>query len=135
VEIFYATGYTPYPTIRGDQRLPHERDNSLARSPRLRSARQTVRVEHATDVLKLIHALKDDGFVIAALEQSPSSVTLSTYRAGRNLRFAARRRSPWYYARAPTRVRRHAEIPMVGHKESFNVSVAAGIALYGLTTP
>lgn len=67
-----------------------------------------------------------------ALEQSASSTELNTFRPP--TRFALLLGEEVYGIEPDILARcdHIVEIPMRGAKESFNVSVAAGIALYGL---
>lgn len=134
VEALYATGYTPYPTIPGDNRLPHERDKLTRQIAKTAlGAEQTVPVSYVADPFQLITDLRRKGYTIAALEQSPTSVSLATYKRPENLALLLGEEvhgiTPELLAACDVTL----EIPMVGHKESFNVSVATGIALYALS--
>ncbi len=133
VTTFYATGYTPYPIIPGDTRLPHVRDKLTRHIAKTAlGAERTVPVEHALDVLAVLKHYRDQGFTVAALEQSESSVMLPGYRAPKKLALILGEEvhgvAPELLALCDVTL----EIPMRGRKESFNVSVAAGIAMYAL---
>ncbi len=135
VEACYATGYTPYPTLPRDSRLPHEREKLTRQIAKTAlGAELTVRVEHAEDATELLQSLKSGGYTIAALEQSPVSIPLPVYRSPHKLALLLGEEvhgiTPELLAACDVTL----EIPMVGRKESFNVSVATGIALYALTT-
>ena len=135
VEVFYATGYTPYPTIKNDARLPHERER-LTRyiAKTALGAELSVPIEHMATCTELIKSLKSQGFTIVALEQSPTSVPLSAYTPSDKIALLLGEEvhgiAPELQAQSDVIL----EIPMAGRKESFNVSVAAGIALSALTT-
>lgn len=134
VEAFWATGYTPYPTLAGDQRLPHERDKLTRQIAKTAlGAEQTVSIRHEEDPLAVVAAYKQQGCQIVALEQTPTAVLLPDYRPPQKLVLVLGEEvhgvPPELLAACDTAL----EIPMHGHKESFNVSVAAGIALYALT--
>ena len=134
VSEFYATGYTPYPTIAFDARLPHERDKLTRQIAKTAlGAEKTVPVQHDDDVTILLQSFRSKGYTIAALEQSPKSVPLPGYKPATNTALLL---GEEIHGITPELLRLcdvTLEIPMIGHKESFNVSVAAGIALYALT--
>jgi len=131
----YTTGYTPYPTLPGDMRLPHVREKLTRQIAKTAlGAEQHVPVEYGEDPMTLIRRLSGDGFTIAALEQSADSIALSAYQPPAKLALLLGEEvhgiTPELLALCDVTL----EIPMGGRKESFNVSVAAGIALYALTT-
>lgn len=135
VTAFYATGYTPYPTVPNDSRLPHERDKLTKQIGKTAlGAEQTVATTHVDDIAQLLQQLKAEGYTIAALEQSPTSILLSSYKPADKIALLLGEEvhgiTPELLAECDDTL----EIPMSGRKESFNVSVAAGIALYALTT-
>jgi 23S rRNA (guanosine2251-2'-O)-methyltransferase len=134
VDKLYVTGYTPYPAAANDGRLPHERlklTRQIAKTAL--GAEQTVPTEHAGEIKTLLDSLKASGYAIVALEQSATSIPLNAYKPEGNVALLLGEEvhgiTPELLARCDTTL----EIPMVGHKESFNVSVATGIALYALT--
>jgi tRNA G18 (ribose-2'-O)-methylase SpoU len=135
VATFYATGYTPYPTVPNDRRLPHERDKLTKQiSKTALGAEQTIAINHADDVVQLLQQLKADGYTLAALEQSPSSILLPSYQPAGKLALLLGEEVHGITTELLVQCDDTLEIPMRGRKESFNVSVAAGIALYALTT-
>ena len=128
------SGYTPYPTIAHDSRLPHIRDKLTAQIHKTAlDAENLVPFEYQET--PNISKLKTEGYAIIGLEQDMRSVSLAEYRPP--ARFAlwlgeeVEGMKPEERALCDTLV----EIPMQGKKESFNVSVATGIALYGLSYP
>lgn len=134
VEKVFATGYTPYPTVARDTRLPHEREKLTRQIAKTAlGAEQSVPVEHADDPLEVITALKAQGYKVAALEQSPTSTNLADYKPPTKLALLLGEEvhgiTPELLATCDATL----EIPMNGRKESFNVSVATGIALYALS--
>ena len=74
------------------------------------------------------------GYRIVALEQAPTSVNLSQYQPPDKLVLLLGEEVHGIPAETLALVDDIIEIPMYGQKESFNVSVATGIALYALTT-
>ena len=77
--------------------------------------------------------LQANGYRIAALEQAENSINLADYRAPEKLALLLGEEVYGVPAELLRQVDDIVEIPMRGQKESFNVSVAAGIALYELT--
>jgi len=130
----YCTGYTPYPTLVRDTRLPHIRDKLTAQIHKTAlGAETTMPVTHADDILPVLDRLARDGYHIIALEQAPNSIKLPDFIPKSNkiallLGEEVQGTPQDLLARCGTII----EIPMIGRKESFNVSVAAGIALYGI---
>lgn len=130
----FLTGYTPYPEIAGDTRLPHIRQQITNRIHKTAlGAEKTLLTEHMPDPHHIFTHLKEAGYHIVALEQHPGSIKLDTFSAKTSIALLLGEEvhgiTPELLAMCDTIV----EIPMRGHKESFNVSVAAGIALYELS--
>lgn len=77
--------------------------------------------------------LRADGYRIVALEQSPSSIILRDYIAPSKLVLVLGEEVHGVPPELLQQCDDTIEIPMHGQKESFNVSVAAAIALYELS--
>ena len=127
------SGYSPYPTISDDTRLPHL---SAALSKKINKtalgAESLVPYEYAqTPPLK---ELRDSGYVIVGLEQDTSSVPLSEYKPAHKIALLLGEEVEGISRDLVSQCDVLVEIPMYGKKESYNVSVAAGIALYRLTS-
>ncbi len=135
IQKVYLTGYTPYPTQKDDARLPHLRQKLTAQIHKTAlGAEITMPTEYRETVDGLLHELKHDGFELVALEQSPRSVYLpeftpNGYKVALLLGEEVHGITPELLELCDHIV----EIPMRGKKESFNVSVAAGISLYELS--
>lgn len=129
----YLTGYTPYPKIPGDTRLPHisEKLHSQIHKTAL-GAECTVALEHHPDVKSILLKLKKTGYVVAALEQNSDSILLSAYIPPGRLALVIGEEVQGVDTDLLKLCDVILEIPMRGKKKSFNVSVAAGIALYQL---
>lgn len=87
--------------------------------------------------LRLICKLKKSGYKVYALERSPQSIPYYKIKTRPNSKIAlvvgneVNGLSPAVLCAADKIL----EIPMLGKKESLNVSVAFGIALFGLRFP
>lgn len=126
------SGYTPYPKIIGDTRLPHIAEKLHAQIHKTAlDAEMLVPFEYHEK--PDIHALKKAGYTIVGLEQDPKSVSLPSYRTPEKLVLILGEEVQGIPKELLDQCDAIIEIPMVGKKESFNVSVAAGIALFHLS--
>ena len=95
-------------------------------------AEEWVPWEHQKQTLRLIKKLKREGVTIVALETEKQASRLPDFKPKYPLALVVGNEveglSPKVLAAADAVVK----IPMVGQKESLNVFVAAGVALYGL---
>lgn len=134
VQTLYTSGYTPYPTIAGDTRLPHIRDKLTKQiSKTALGAEQTVTTLFSEDVASILTHLKQQGYRVAALEQSERSIMLPSYKRPPKLALLLGEEVHGITPELLALCDDILEIPMQGRKESFNVSVATGIALYALS--
>ena len=127
------SGYTPYPTMSGDTRLPHISEKLTAQIHKTAlGAEALVPFEHQD--IPNIQSLKAAGFTIVGLEQDQRSVILSSYRPPEKIVLLLGEEVEGIEQSLRDKCDDLIEIPMHGKKESYNVSVATGIALYALTT-
>lgn len=125
------SGYTPYPTLTNDTRLPHIRDKLTAQIHKTALGAETMVPFDYTEQPN-VAMFKQQGYRIVALEQSPSSITLRDYATPDKLVLVLGEEVHGIPQGLLAQCQDTLEIPMYGKKESFNVSVAAGIALYVL---
>lgn len=125
------TGYTPYPTSDRDARLPHlaEKITKQINKTAL-GATASVPFEHHDNLLTWIDS---NTLPLVALEQAADSTVLSDFMPPAEFVLVLGEEVHGIPAELLSRCQSIVEIPMRGQKESFNVSVAAGIALYALT--
>lgn len=125
------TGYTPYPTYSGDRRLPHLAEKITRQIHKTALGAETIVPFRYFETIDEFLALNTHPII--ALEQAPGSIPLDTYQSPPAFALLLGEEvdgiAPDLLAQCDTIV----EIPMKGKKESFNVSVAAGIALYILS--
>lgn len=126
------SGYTPYPKTKSDTRLPHiaEKLHKQIHKTAL-GAEEIVPFEYH-EILDL-QALSDTGYRIVGLEQAPNSIALSDYKKFDKTALLLGEEVEGISSDLIAQCDDIIEIPMKGIKESFNVSVAAGIALYKLS--
>lgn len=128
------SGYTPYPLAKDDTRLPHiSRKLSDQIHKTALGAEQIVPFEYQE--LPDITALKAAGYTIVGLEQDERSIILPRYTTPAKVVLLLGEEVKGITDDLREVCDDLIEIPMAGKKESFNVSVATGIALYALTTP
>lgn len=130
----FFTGYTPFPFDSNDtSRLPHiaqKLDKQISKTAL--GAEKTVPWERSQELEPVLQSLQSDGYTIVALEQAPTSIPLNAYDALDKLALIVGREVEGVEPEVLALCDDIVEIPMVGKKESFNVSVAAAIALYQL---
>jgi 23S rRNA (guanosine2251-2'-O)-methyltransferase len=93
---------------------------------------EMVEWEYKKEVTEVIQELKEQNFEIIALEQSSDSVSLSSYKPKGNFALIVGNEVEGVSKVALELSNTVLEIPMQGKKESLNVSVSTGIALYKL---
>jgi 23S rRNA (guanosine2251-2'-O)-methyltransferase len=133
VEKVFLSGYTPYPEAKNDDRLPHLRQkNSLQIHKTALGAENYIAWERIPDIAECLSKIKDEGFVTIALEQTPKAQQLVGLKVSEPVALVVGNEVTGLEANVLKKIKTHVKIPMSGHKESFNVAVAAAIALYHL---
>lgn len=125
-----CSGYTPYPVLEHDTRLPHIRDKITSGIHKTALGAETMlQISH---VESLDEWLAQNSLPIVALEQTPDSITPRQFTPPAAFALLLGEEvhgiEPQYLEQCVAAI----EIPMRGKKESFNVSVATGIALYAI---
>lgn len=126
------SGYTPYPRLERDTRLPHISEKLTAQIHKTALGAETI-VPFEYQEESDITALKEAGYRIVGLEQDARSTLLTRYEAPHKIALVLGEEVHGIPADVLAQCEDILEIPMKGKKESFNVSVAAGIALYQLS--
>jgi len=124
-------GTTPYPELQDDTRLPHQRRKQTAQIAKTAlGAEQKPIYSYVSDYEELLQLIGN--LPIYSLEQTNSSVELGMDIKHPEFALVVGNEvsgvSPILIDASISTL----EIPMAGQKESFNVSVATGIALYAL---
>lgn len=133
IETVYLSGYTPYPEHAQDDRLPHLRrkiHDQIAKTSL--GAEVSQKWMYADDLDGIIDSLRKEGYTIAGLEQSAESVRLPDYAPTEKIALLLGNEVHGIDQQLLRSLDVVVEIPMFGSKESFNVTVAAGMALYHL---
>jgi 23S rRNA (guanosine2251-2'-O)-methyltransferase len=132
VKKIVLSGYTPYPRIKNDPRLPHISDKLTSQIHKTALHAEEIVPFEYREVLDL-NAFKKEGYRLVALEQAENSVLLSDYTIPEKIALLIGEEVHGIEPELLAQCEDIVEIPMQGQKESFNVSVATGIALYALT--
>lgn len=135
VKSVYLTGYTPYPTRSGDTRLPHLAQKIERQISKTALGAEKSLGEHLEDIDELISELKNNGYLVSALEQADSSLDLRSFVAPDKIALVVGREVEGVEPEVLEQCDQILEIPMKGSKESFNVAQAAAMALYQLSSP
>lgn len=134
VEAVWLTGYTPYPAVEKDNRLPHEASKLTKQINKTAlGAENYVTWYYRKEIMPLLDELSSYGFELAALEQSDSSVDLPSFKPPQRIVLIVGREVEGIESEIMNRTDVTIEIPMAGQKESYNVAVAGAMALYHLT--
>lgn len=123
VSRIYLTGYTPTPIDRFGRARKDIAKASLG-------AEKTIPWEHISRIGPLLAKLKKEGALCVAIEQDKKSVDYKTVRPAPCTAFILGNEVNGLPRAVLTAVQVIAEIPMWGEKESLNVSVAVGVALF-----
>lgn len=126
------SGYTPYPKLDKDTRLPHISLKLTSQIQKTALGAETI-VPFEYQETPNIAALKQSGYRIVGLEQDTQSIPLSSYSSPEKIALILGEEVHGIPSELLEQCEDILEIPMVGKKESFNVSVAAGIAMYQLS--
>lgn len=129
------SGYTPYPMIKQDPRLPHiarKLDQQISKTAL--GAEKLVAFEYSNDIVVTLADLERQKIRLCALEQAKDSINIRNYKAPKKLALILGEEVSGISQNLIDICEDIIEIPMKGQKESFNVSVAAGIALFCLTS-
>jgi 23S rRNA (guanosine2251-2'-O)-methyltransferase len=132
IEKIHATGYTPF-TVTKNSVLPHilkNMKNSIHKTAL--GAEDKLPVVYEPDVLELISFYKNKDYEIIALEQNKKSKNIVNFKAQRPIAIILGEEVNGVSDELLNLVDQIIELPMLGMKESFNVSVATGIMLFEL---
>lgn len=132
IQKIILSGYTPYPKTKPDTRLPHVAEKLHAQIHKTALGAEEIVPFEYQESPNLV-ALTADGYRIVGLEQDDTSIPLQNYVTPGKVALILGEEVQGIPAELLRQCEDILEIPMVGQKESFNVSVAAGIALYQLS--
>lgn len=93
-------------------------------------AEKTILSEHYEDIGTLIKKYKSDGYTVIAIEQSDKAIDYKKVEKKEKMFFIVGNEVDGLAQEILEQVDIVAQVPMRGEKESLNVSVAGGIALF-----
>lgn len=133
IDEVFLSGYTPYPAMKNDPRLPHiqERVSQSIHKTAL-GAEESAKWRHFDSLGDCVHQLKAGGYEIAALEQTDDAQELAGYSAAADVALVVGNEITGLEEDELKQIAVRLKIPMLGRKESFNVAAAAAMALYHL---
>jgi len=123
VSKIFLAGYTPCPLDK------FKRQNKEIAKTAL-GAEKTVEWKHVDDIFQLLETLKKSGFQIIAIEQSENSVDYKDVELKEKNAFLFGSEIGGVSKQILEKCDVIAEIPMLGKKESLNVSVSVGVAMF-----
>lgn len=129
VDEIILSGYTPVPP-RKDALYLTDADKALRKTAL--GAEEYVPWKKYASLTRVLNRLKEDGYAVIALEQNDGSIDYRTYRSvkSNNIALIVGNEVEGVDAKILKRCDAVIEIPMHGKKNSLNVAVATGIALY-----
>jgi len=130
VSKIFLTGYTPLPYNFQKEVYPTVAQKMIAKTAL--GAEKTVSWEKAGNVAQLFGKLKKEGVMIIALEQAKTSVCIDKFKPIFPCALILGNEVKGIDKKILKKTDAIVEIPMRGKKESLNVSVAAGIAIYSI---
>jgi len=119
----FLVGYTPTPIDRFGRVQSEISKTSLGAS-------ETVAWESVDTSVAVIAKLQAEGFTAVAIEQSPAAISLKDFVVPEQVVYIMGSEVTGVTAETLDAVDQVVDIPMLGAKESLNVSVAAGIVMY-----
>ncbi len=129
----WVSGYTPYPAIEDDDRLPHVVKRATTQIAKTAlGAEMVINVKHFESIDDALLFAKSKKYRILALEQSPQSRDLTKFELDGDCILLLGNEVDGLSVDTLAKVDTVLEISMHGTKESFNVSVASAIALFSL---
>lgn len=130
----YLTGYTPSPAGENDVNKSYAYFSQAQKmiSKTALGAENNVPWQKEKNISRLIKKLKNEGIKIIALEQCERSINYHEFRTASRIAIIVGNEIKGIDPRILNQCDTVIEIPMRGKKKSLNVSVALGIAAYGV---
>ncbi|HDO23771.1 MAG TPA: TrmH family RNA methyltransferase [bacterium] len=119
----FLTGYTPAPVDSFNRERKEIHKTALG-------AEKFIEWEKTGDIGKLIKKLRKEGVCVVAVEQSPKAIDYKKFKPKFPLAIILGNEVRGLSKKVLEKCGAIAQIPMCGKKESLNIAVAAGIALY-----
>jgi len=125
IDKIYLTGYTPAPLDRFGRKRGDIHKSALG-------AEEYVKWESKKSLSAILRSLRREGFQTIAIEQDEKSIDYKKVKLKSKNAFIVGTEVTGIPKKVLEKCDIIAEIPMQGKKESLNVSVATGVALFGI---
>jgi 23S rRNA (guanosine2251-2'-O)-methyltransferase len=133
VDLVITCGYTPHPRVPDDPRAGHVvASNERALAKTALGAQATVPHRHFAHASEAFAYLHNHNYNLVALEQAEGSTDLYAFEPAGPTALVVGNEVTGLTPELLAACELTLELPMLGRKESLNVAVAAGIALYQL---
>lgn len=123
VDKIYLVGVTPRPTDKFDRVQKDIAKSALG-------AEKWIPWEYQENLSILINKLKKDGYMVVAIEQDKKSIDYRKFKTSKNTAFILGPEVEGLDKKVLNKCEKIIQIPMHGKKESLNISVACGVALF-----
>lgn len=127
VDEIVLSGYSPVPPKK-DALYLTDADKALRKTAL--GAEESMVWKKVTSLTRLVNQLRKEGYEIVALEQATGSIDYRQYRGKHKVALIVGNEVGGVVEKVLKNCDTILEIPMRGKKNSLNVSVATGIALY-----
>jgi 23S rRNA (guanosine2251-2'-O)-methyltransferase len=130
LDTVYLTGYTPYPILPHDKRMPHIA-NKIHRqiNKTALGAEDSLKWIQNEDISPIINDLRQNDYIIVSLEQT-NAIDITTWMPPEKIALIVGRETEGIEPEILKMSDVIVEIPMSGKKESFNVVQAAAMSLF-----
>jgi 23S rRNA (guanosine2251-2'-O)-methyltransferase len=132
VTTVYITGYSPYPKVQNDPRLPYVAERAHKQISKTSLGAEDMLDVRVCPLEQAISELKVAKTTILGLEQTKESVELRRYKRPERLALLIGSERDGMDDNTLALCDQFVEIPMLGNKESLNVVQATAITLYNL---
>lgn len=131
----YLTGYTPYPKTTDDKRLPHISKKSTAQIAKTALGAEKLPIwSYREDIKSCLDELHKQGYTIVGLEQDERAQPITALlKSTDQIALLLGNEVDGILPELRELCDCIIELPMHGKKESYNVSIAAAMALYHIT--
>jgi tRNA G18 (ribose-2'-O)-methylase SpoU len=123
VDKVYLTGFTPAPKDRFGRKVAEISKTALG-------AEEFIPWEQVDDILVLIKRLQSEGVTVVAVELASEAISLYDFKVPKSVAYIMGSETEGLSQEVLEAADHILEIPMLGKKESLNVSVSAGVVLY-----
>jgi len=130
VSKIYLTGYSHSPSSEENQDLKSKADKMIEKTAL--GGEKSVPWEKCEDLFALFEKLRNEKFAVVALETAPDAIELGKFEPNSSVALVLGNEVEGLSQEILEKCDCAVSIPMRGSKGSLNVSVASGVAAYGI---